>query len=380
MQLALNSALTLLAGCAWLLNSLHSAPDTGQSWRAVASAVLPHVERAGADRNILLFGTPEEAEEEEEDSSSSEDDGDIPRIRPRRDASTLPAAPFGLIFTRPIRLGQGHPAPRLSEDPRDLLPPGIFKKIFNASQEDIQSRLEGSAVVRPAHPDRVPNKVRRLPVYYNHGQNPEGTIFSVKQRGARIPPTLRDEGSDLEDEPLPEGPATPPADADEFTTRVWYMLLSDVTNSAPNQQGAGQPSYIRLTQGERTQVNEATYTNDKLSDYFYDCQWMQATEDMWRKNFDKLFPLKGVTREGKVQNFTRADYYKEWEKFKNNSDHVSFNLVRDALYRRSKKLYWLPKAENDRLWYTKVHKDMKNLVGDKKKAAPRVLVRGRDPI
>jgi hypothetical protein len=104
-----------------MLSTLHSMIDNGASTRELLNLILPHVNRHGADLDILAYGTsrPDEAEEEEDDDdddasmaidpgssdSGSSDSGDgnapavnVPRIVKRRSPKTLPAYPFGMFF------------------------------------------------------------------------------------------------------------------------------------------------------------------------------------------------------------------------------------------------------------------------------------------
>jgi hypothetical protein len=126
----------------------------------VVNASLPHVDRIGANRDILLFGTPDE--EEVEESSDPEDENAVPRTRVRYAATTLPAAPYGWILTRFARLGSSYPVPRLNNDPRYPLLGDIVKNIFGCTLEELQDRFLRSRGIQSRHPHRVANKGRSL--------------------------------------------------------------------------------------------------------------------------------------------------------------------------------------------------------------------------
>jgi hypothetical protein len=92
----------------------------------VVNTSLPHVDRIGADHDILLFGTPNK--EEVEESSNSKDENTVPRTRVHYATTTLPAAPYRWILTQFACLGISYPIPRLNSDPRYPLLGDIVKE------------------------------------------------------------------------------------------------------------------------------------------------------------------------------------------------------------------------------------------------------------
>ena len=80
-------ALLLTAGCAWLLNGLHSAPDNRPASRNLMDCVLPEVDRRGADEMFLAYGRAVD----DDDDGADTNDGYDERV-------TLPANPHGLVF------------------------------------------------------------------------------------------------------------------------------------------------------------------------------------------------------------------------------------------------------------------------------------------
>jgi hypothetical protein len=389
---------------AWLLSSLHSTPDKGAASRQLIRAILPHVRRRGADPNIFIYGIPEvddpvnhESDSSLSDSNSNSDsdadsdpDGEenVPRIVRSKDRVTLAAAPNGLIFTRPIRMDERNRAPRLCRgNPGHDLDDQAYTFIFHDTKEGVFNEILQGSLSRPKHGNRIANKVKRQPNYHNHGQNPVGNTFNLVEHGGVMPPVLRGDVSDGEEEIATE----PVESLDDFATRLLYTFYTSVTSSGPNPRSPSEPSYIRLTLGQRSEVNEETYMNRHLSDYFIDCVWRIATPKQWEDNFNQLFFPLGRIRTGQIQNYLGAPYHAMWEDFKVRADQLSYTLVRNALCTRIKKLYWLPQAQSTRIWYTSI--DPPSLRDDcdpdkkwnkssglsPKKPAPRIWINGPAP-
>lgn len=164
-----------------------------------------------------------------------------------------------------------------------------------------------------------------------------------------------DQGSDMED----DDEYQQFFDFGEYVSahvyRIYRQFLSDMTAEAPNKKGAHHPSYCRIPKADRENVNEDTYKNPNLRDYFIDCQFKRATKKEWNCAFDHAFPNRGVAQNGKRQNYGRCRYYKRWGKLMLN-DAVSdadFNRIREAIRERLRSFYWLPNFLADRMWGTK---------------------------
>lgn len=368
-----------------MLSSLHSTFDLGSSTRELMRLILPHVRRAGADPDILAYGSvrrdgddsdDEEMVSEFESSSDSEDEDAVagaPRVVKRRGPSTAPANPYGLVFLLPIKLGGDHPVPRFDESGGigELSQSACMFFFGKPDFSSIRDSFRNARISAPVNKDRVRNKISRAPVYHNHGQNPAEPIFQLREQGARIPRRPRDRGSDIEEEDDREE-----TDANSVASNLWHQFCQDVTTVSPNQQDASKTPYTRLTQGERTVVTENTYKNPTLSDYFYDCQWKYASPLEWSNNFGYFFPERHQPpRNNKCQNYFRTNYFPEWEELKQRVDHNTYRLIRRALKSRFDKLYWMPSATKERIWWTKKHDKMVKISGiDRSAPSPRVLV------
>jgi hypothetical protein len=374
------SALLLTAGAAWLLNGLHSAPDKGASCRELMSAILPHVDRNGADPDILAYGTATH-DDDVDSQADTEIDDDLPPVPKRhRGDETLPAFPYGLVFLRRVRVGKDYPVPRLQQE-NVYLTSKAFRYFFKVDFEDVETEYFRKGVVQGANPQRVPNKGKRTVTYVNWNEEDNTRDFELARRGIRLPSAERDIGSDIDEDDRPIVEAGD-GDVDARLTQIWRQFLLDITSKSPNIKGACEPAYCVLSQADRLTVTEETYKNRTLSSYFRDCQWKVAERGEWEENFNKLFPgLDRGVLYGKVQNYGSAKYYGDWAKLKEAVDPASFTRIRDAVKVKFNQLYWMPAAQSDRIWKTKLDSRFKKSSGvPREQAAPMVLLNGRPPL
>jgi hypothetical protein len=359
-------ALLLTAGAAWLLNGLHSALDKGASSKQLMKAILPHIDRQNAHPDIIATGTPFHRGDDD-DYSTDDESGD--------DGQTVPAFPFGMIFMNPIQVGDNIPVPRLINTGR-WISPRAFRFFFGCTLEEIGTEFFRAGLTQPAHPSRVPNKAKRTPAWHNHGQASDVALFDLSERGIHLQTPPRDGGSDIsEDETEPEG------DIDAKLTRIWHQFLLDLTMSAPNPKRATEPSYCKLSTHDRKIVTEATYRNKKLSTYFTDVQWKIGSEKEWNTVFDRFFTPKDSKHAAKVvQNYTSSTYLPLWEALKSSSNNKTTEEMRSELKKRFNRLYWVPFAQSDRIWYTKFNANFEKSSGlPRALPAPQVLVRNHGP-
>lgn len=74
--------------------------------------------------------------------------------------------------------------------------------------------------------------------------------------------------------------------------------------------------------------------------------------------FDRYFPPKGTgpKERGKLQNFPQTTYYPDWFSFMTRLSPRQAEFVRSRVLVEFKKLKWLPHADTDRMWPTKLQK------------------------
>lgn len=387
-----NHTILLLAFAPWFLNSLHATPDLGPSQRDMLTATLPHIKKAGADVNILAFKVSTRSREDDsdsddgsgsdlvmdddEDSDDNMQDGPL-HVKPKY--NTAPSIIHGLVFLRPMRIGSSFPCPRLF-DHQVFLKDKTVEHIFDKSLEKIQSLSAGiSSLSMPTN--RVANKKKVTPRYVPQEDN-HRILFRLEEKGFKLAPPVVDAGSDLDSEDGDNEVFPPMTSLNEATTRIWRQFLLDITNKSPNPRSYTQPSYCKLTDGEREMVNETTYKNNVLSDYFWDCQWKIGTVKHWETSFNHLFPDKGgiaAKLKGNVQNYKNCQYLSDWARLMESADDRTIQITKRAFKKLFDRLYWIPHAVADRIWWTRVGDGFTN-TNEEGQAAPRILVRCHPPV
>lgn len=386
-----NEALLLTAAGPWFLNGLHSTPDDRSTSRELMTAILPHVRRADADQNTLAFsprtsnaqGQVEEGEGEGEEGMESTDSEDSrgPARLSFATADTLPCNPFGLVFIRPIRVGEGFPVPRFNKSKLlqySALSDKAWLYLFGVSRDEIADKLLIPSMVRNSNPGRIPNRVKFTAHRQGLGDAPEPTLFALTHKGYKLPDPVVDEGSDQDGSDNEAGGRNSDdgdGDVDSKLSKLWRQFLVDLTAKAPNPKSANSPSYCRLNAEERSMVDDEVHKNKKLSDYWVDCQWKVATESEWTLIFDRLWPNKDKVLTGTVQNYKSATYYLHWTTLTTSSDILTVSAMREEIRKRFNSLFWLPHAQTDRIWHTKFIPGFKRSNGvDESKPAPRILI------
>lgn len=344
-----SSSLVLVAGIVWLLNGLHCAPDKGANSKRLMDALLPHVSRDGADPDILAYGSPTK-----DDDVDSAEEGVLPRICRRGDElHTLPSYAYGMIFTRRICVGPDHPVPRLFND-GSALHPKAFAFFFKVPIEEIRSNIMASQIRRSANPNRVSNKTRRTPIYFDYAAAEDDAFvrpaeFSFAAEGHSLQPVPVDRGEDAElAEVVPDD-----GNIDTVLTSLWYQFALDLTARSSNSKGAHADSHVVLDPTARLHVTPDTYKNRNLAAYFRDCQWKIVSDAEWLGIFDHLFPLPGHKLPPNAQNYGQMRYYLDWAGILERTDPEVIYKMRTALKKKFDEFYWMPHACGDRVWKTR---------------------------
>lgn len=367
-------ALLLTMAIVWLLNGLHSTPDKGSACRELMASVLPHVRRADADENILAYGSPT-ADDDVLSISDDENEQAQPLVRRNRATpDTAPSYSRGLVFFRPVRIGDRYPVPRF-ENEQTFISIKAFKFFFGISEDQISMEYFRQHAIRPANPNRVKNKVQRTRLYHNWGPDEQSNDFNLGQLGVTLPPPAWDGGSDMEYSDGPPSDEEVIDDVDVALTALWRQLLLDITTKAPNPRGAAEASYVRLGPVQRLEVNQATYQNADLSAYFHACRWKLANKIEWQRAFNNLFPDSGTVRTGAIQNYGSMTYFAKWGVLRDRADAETVVKMKRALKSKFDTLYWMPFATKDRVWWTKALPEFQRFpLGAPLRASPLVLI------
>jgi hypothetical protein len=360
------------------------------------TAILPHVRREDADQITFAFpprkSNVQEQEEEvegegegegEEGSESTDSEGSRNPPRPAfATANTIPCNPYGLVFLRPIRVGDGVPVPRFSKTNLlqfMALSEKAWLYLFGMERNAINAKLLSPSMVQNANSGRIPNRVKVTAHRQKLDDADEPMLFDLARKGYKLPDPVVDEGSDQEmgsdNEPGDQNSDDGDGDVDSKLSKLWRQFLVDLTAKAPNPKSANSPSYCKLTAEERLIVDDEVHKNIKLSDYWVDCQWKVATESEWTLIFDRLWPNKDRILTGAVQNYKSATYYLQWTTLTSDSDIQTVSAMREEIRKRFNSLFWLPHAQTDRIWHTKFMPGFKRSNGvDESKPAPRILI------
>lgn len=354
------------------------------------TAILPHAERADADRYTLAFpprrsNAPEAVEEEElegGESTDSENSG-IPARAVAATANTVPCNPYGLVFLRSIRLGDRYPVPRFERSKflqHVALSDKAWLYIFGMPRAEIKDSFLKLSTIRNANPARISNRVSTAP-RQNLDNAEEPMLFDLTRKGYKLPEPVVDEGSDQDDgsdNELANHDFHEDDTVDSVISDIWRQFFVDLTATAPNPKDAGSPSYCKLNPHERSLVDEHAHKNNKLSDHWLDCQWKIATESEWALGFGRLWPKKGFVLYGRAQNYKHSTYYARWTTLTSNSDDKTICAIRGEIRKKFDSLFWVPHAQSDRIWHTKYVKGFRRSNGvEETKPAPRILINPR---
>ncbi|KAJ2932832.1 hypothetical protein H1R20_g4263, partial [Candolleomyces eurysporus] len=388
-----DSALYLTAGLAWLLNGIHSTPDTGPSARELMNAILPRVRRSEVEPHqlpfpISLYEDEEMMDDEDEDEDyeevggafitrSAADAEDATQLESlARGRSLVPCVPYGLFFLRPLR--SGVPVPRLVAKNITMSDKAV-RFLFGKSKTDILMHFRSSQVSIPRDSTRLHNRTHQE--LMDAPDPAEGSSFILETNGHELDPPLRDDGSDIvmsdedsRDDPLGTG-------LDNQMERCFRQFFRDVIKLVPNRRHARDGTYCAIPRDQLENTTIATFQNANLCDIFNDVQWLVATGEEWKQCFDHLWPAKGVKKEGTVQNYGNAAYYKLWEAMTERMTDDTAKAARKSLWELFNTLEWAPNALCDRIWATR-SKDprFKHTTGiSKGTPAPQVLMRNRRP-
>jgi len=344
------------------------------------AAMLPHVEHNGTDRDVLAYGTPTADDDIDFQASTESDEGQPPPTKWRRDATMLPAFPYGIIFLQNICVGPQYLVPCLNNEGLTIKP-NAFHYFFGVDYDKMEKEFFCAGLVQPANPSRIPNKVRCTTRYHKWDRDDVQKEFSIARHGFSLPSPAHDAGSDVSEEEEEAESQGEGDNIDARLTKIWWHFLIDITLKSPNKKLAGKSSYFLLDMDQCLHATEATYNNCKLSDIFSDCQWKIAEPREWGLIFDRLFPPKnGKPLTGKVQNYKKTQYYPEWVKLRERADDETFSCMRWEVRKKIDMLYWLPFAQTDRIWRTSLDLRFKRSSGkDRLATSPQILLNGNEP-
>ncbi|KAH6905688.1 hypothetical protein BKA70DRAFT_1291807 [Coprinopsis sp. MPI-PUGE-AT-0042] len=173
----------------------------------------------------------------------------------------------------------------------------------------------------------------------------------------------RDDGSDND------------SDIEELD-RVASQFFRDLLSLSPNRNGVRDAPYITIPQDQLANVTLETFQIANLSDIWIDVQLVYATETAWTKNFDHLFPPKGVKKSGTIQTFYMGRLFSTLGTIKERLSDDSAKKARKALFKIYDRMSWAPFSYSYRIWQTR--SDMKRFrkPSGLQGPAPQILFKG----
>jgi hypothetical protein len=351
----------------------------------------------GDDEDSRRSGrTPPQRQEEEEESeieelgplrvegeelAEDEMDGVLMERRHRRVNETVPYIPYGVIFLRPLCVGEKYPVPRFIQGP--WISTRAVRYLFGMDLEVVVEKFNPPLVSLPRNEQRTRNRVQQRHKILEDVPR----VFNLERKGHSLPPAPRDLGSDLEesesdlddssDEDVPKG-------LDQMLDRLLAYFWIDILEVSPNQKKATGSCYLvdALDQKARKKADIFIYQNRNLAEVFKDCLWYVGGKKEWRNNFDILWPDREKIRRGKVQNYGNMKYYKAWNEWTRRSTEEAVSDAKAELWKVFRTVYWLPYAQSDRVWDSRLRRTEKFQKSSGISAdspAPKVMVYKKKP-
>lgn len=377
------ASLLLLAGLAWLTNSLHATPDAGPASRKLLNAILPRRRREAvtdlikpypiaeepSNQDLELFGRPPDGNGVDDainvDDVQNQNRGAFrePAQNPQRyphDAEeeeegedgmdlddSVPCHPYGYFFLRGLDWGVNQAVPAISRSAYSRLDERTFKYWFGSSYAAFVDYMYDGSLIKKAHPQRTKNK-RRQPVHVPEPDAPLPVIFALPNGAQNVRAPDWDHRAMLDD----DAPVAPLPTWNERLSHIYHQLFVDVMNLIPNPRNSPLPSYCLLNSTERANVTEATFGDNNIGKFFVAAYWRQLDHLERDQVFGYLFLKKGEQKTN-CQNYQNCPYFRMWDHFCKSNTTAVVNEARKQLKRRLfQKVAWFPLARGNRIWYS----------------------------
>jgi hypothetical protein len=183
--------------------------------------------------------------------------------------------------------------------------------------------------------------------------------FGLVEKGVTIKPRMRPTGRDVDENAEFSDGAEPDGDVDTIVRKLWAQFPFDVFGKGPNKKTSTENSHIIMKRRDAENATIDIFKTFDLSRIFTQVQARTVDSAFWDGTlFDRFFPPKSTKAKarGKLQNFPYMTYYKTWVDIKTRMSTRDVEVVRNALRIEWRKLYWVPHADSDRMWATKVIK------------------------
>jgi hypothetical protein len=318
-----------------MLNSLNSRPASGRKYDELLQVCCQHIPNPDIDSD---------------DEDSEEEDSLVPILYGR-----------GLYFLSDI----------ITEDVVYRMPmqrpldPLLLANLYGRPDIDTLDVDMGASLVLAekgsmVHPKRIPNKGQHTTQVNYVQDNPAMVDFGLEGRGVEVRPRERERGMDvdnhhavMENSSDEEGNEQ---DVDNIVSKIWAQVPYDIFAKAANGKRQAEPPHLIMTTAARSNITWDAFHTTDLSAIFDKAQIRMTPPQFWQDNlFARYFPPKGTKpkERGKLQNFPYMTYYQKWVKLMGDLNEEDAKVVRAAVWKKFKKVKWLPHADTDRMWVTK---------------------------
>ncbi|KAF7426823.1 hypothetical protein PC9H_009192 [Pleurotus ostreatus] len=330
-QTVTTAVMSTYAAVVWMINGVHSRPNSESGGRACQKIAIPLFEDYSATDLQAAGYADRELNALEEQYAES------------------PFSPFNVVFMRRIFFPPETNTVRLPMG--RVLPEKFYNWMFGKSLADLRLQFKATGIIR-----RRDLPAQRYPM--NKGLS-----------RARIGPTPASAFfvglSEIEEEPVidvgPDVPVNQQVFDDEEQERtveekvadIWAQFPCCVLQKIGNPKSKWSlPSYCRIHQQDRQKVTIDVMKDTNLAKVFARVQVSLTTIQRWRTAFEACFPPKGHITPKSAQAWTQMRYYMNWKTLVASLQAPDADRVREILWHEFEKLTWIPAATGDRPWRT----------------------------
>ncbi|KAF4568669.1 hypothetical protein EYR36_010682 [Pleurotus pulmonarius] len=320
--------LTTYAATVWMINGIHSRPDTHPGGRACRAVAVPKYADYSHE-DLISLGYNENAA-----AHVTDDD-------------TATFSPYGVIFMRRIYFPPEANTVRLAVGARLSL--DHYEYVFNKTLPELRRMFGATGITRRRD---LPRTRFRM----NKGMSRPRTGPSTID----VPPNFF--GLDAVEEVITQetGPdvdaaahvleAAPQKTVEQKALDLWQQFPSCVLQKIGNPKDWAFSSYCRLSQTERRVAGIEKMKTTNLAVVFARVQVKAATKQEWQDAFNAIFPPKGHNLPPSAQCWPYMMYYQDWKLLLASLNETNAREVRKVIWKEFKKLTWVPNATNDRPW------------------------------
>lgn len=213
---------------------------------------------------------------------------------------------------------------------------------------------------RAKNPTRIRNKMQLTsPISLVNPEAIQPLNWGLHARGIRLvdEPVFEDApDEDLLGQPNRDGRdifLAPNANVDSILDNILAQFAYDIIQRSPNQKYSSQGAYCTLTQEQQMLVTIDLFKGKVLP---FERAWLRfSIWDDWVNMVNCLFPDIEQAPITNPQNYGSCRYFYLWDRLMRNLGSPGDRLeVRRAVARHIASYHWLPYANSDRIWQSKV--------------------------